>query len=105
MLEPKNKVASSLKKIRKISLIKEPEIKMVKLIVPQDDFDVKMKAEREMEMTTDLLAEAGVEEPKVFGHSRGIKTGIFLIIYLGLCTVIIIITRIIIIIYYAILDV
>ena len=87
MLEPTVKSHPKYKKIRKNSLIKESEIKMVRLTAPQNDFDVKIKAEREMEMSTDLLAEAGVEEPKVFGRRRSIKTGSLLIIYLSLCTV------------------
>ena len=45
----------------------------------------KSRAEREMNLATDLLAEAGLEEPKIlFGK---ISSGTFLKSYLILCTV------------------
>lgn len=89
MLEASVQFPSTLKRIRKISIIKEAEIEMMKLTAaPQDDKNVKIKTEKEMEMTTDLLAEAGVEEPKILGcRYRSIRTSSLLIIYLFLCTV------------------
>lgn len=45
--------------------------------------DVKTRAEREMNMTTDLLAEAGIKEPKIFN----IKLGALLKSYLIICIV------------------
>ena len=45
--------------------------------------DIKIKATKEMEMTTDLLAGAGITEPKLFK----IKTGLILKAFLLSCTV------------------
>lgn len=50
--------------------------------IPNGD-EVKSRTEKEMEMTTDLLAGAGVEEPKLLG----IRSGILLKMYLILCIV------------------
>ena len=50
--------------------------------IPNGD-ELKSRTEKEMEMTTDLLAEAGVEEPKLLG----IRSGILLKTYLILCIV------------------
>ena len=50
--------------------------------IPNGD-EVKNITEKEMQMTTDLLAGAGVEEPKLLG----IRSGILLKTYLILCIV------------------
>ena len=45
--------------------------------------DIKLRAEREMNLSTELLAEAGVEEPRsIFGRvSTGFLLKAYLIIY------------------------
>lgn len=52
------------------------------MIYNRDD-EVKMRAEREMNLTTDLLAGASVEEPRILK----IRSGILLKSYLIACTV------------------
>ena len=56
---------------------------MYEKVQTKEDDNVKIRAEREMEMTTNLLAEAGIEEPKLLG----IRSGILLKSYLIACTV------------------
>ena len=48
-----------------------------------DNGNDKMRAEREREISTDLLAMTGVEEPKVFK----VRAAMILKIYLAICTV------------------
>lgn len=72
--------SSKPRRIRKITIIKE----MMYDRVSSGYEEVKMVAEREMDMTTDLLAGVGVEEPKILN----IRSGILLKSYLVACTVI-----------------
>lgn len=46
-------------------------------------YEDKMRVERERDLSTDLLAVAGIEEPKIFK----IKTVMILKTYLALCSV------------------
>lgn len=68
------------RRIRRISVIKFEDQMYEKL---ESSDEVKMRAERELEMTTDLLVGAGVKEPQTLK----IKTGLILKGYLILCTV------------------
>ena len=80
--ERKHKGSHPHKKVLRIKVI--PAKMMYEKIQNNGENDVKMRTEREMAMTTDLLAEAGIEEPKMLG----IRTGTLLKAYLSVCTVI-----------------
>lgn len=78
--------SSHRKKVIKIKVIpanKEKKMTMMYEKIQSNEEDVKTRTEREMKMTTDLLAEAGIVEPKTLG----IKTGTLLKLYLFICTV------------------
>lgn len=81
MKEVNHHLSSHPRKISKIFAIKLDEDLMNMKMYGNAD-DVK-RAEREMEMSTDLLAVSGIEEPKIFK----IKTIMILKFYLALCTV------------------
>lgn len=74
------------RRIRRISIIKLEDQMYEKL---ESSEEVKMRAERELEMTTDLLVGAGVKEPRILK----IKSSLILKGYLLLCTVIMKILR------------
>lgn len=63
------------RRIRRISAVMHEKL--------ESSDEVRMRAEREMEMTTELLAGASVTEPKIFS----INTGLILKTFLLTCTV------------------
>ncbi len=69
-------------RVSKLVAIKVPErtYKIKKMMMYND----KMRVERERDLSTDLLAVAGVEEPKIFK----IRAAIILKTYLAICSVI-----------------